>query len=275
MQKTGPKISVITAVYNGDRTLQRCFDSYRVQDYANKELVVIDGASSDRSVEIIRDNEALIDYWESKPDSGVYQAWNRALDHVTGDWVHFLGSDDVYYDAHVLHDVARWLASCPSHIDIVYGSVARLNSSGELIEMTGRPWKRAKQTFFKEMSVFHAGVFHRRRLFDIQGRFNESFRIAGDYEFLLRELRSGDALFMGDVVVSAATMGGLSSSPEKVVALRREDAKARRLNGIFPYTPGWCFSYFKAVSYYWLARLLGADCALKVRDCYRRTLLRR
>jgi glycosyltransferase involved in cell wall biosynthesis len=82
-----PLISVIVAVYNGAKTLQRCIDSVSDQTYPNKELIIIDGGSTDGTIEIIRSNQDQITYWQSEPDNGIYHAWNKALDHASGDGI--------------------------------------------------------------------------------------------------------------------------------------------------------------------------------------------
>lgn len=86
-----PVTSVIVAVYNGAKTLQRCIDSVSNQTYPQKELIIIDGGSADGTVDILRVNNDKIAYWKFKPDRGIYHAWNKALDHVQGAWIYFWG----------------------------------------------------------------------------------------------------------------------------------------------------------------------------------------
>ena len=270
MVENGPKITVITAVYNSSQTLQRCLNSFARQDYPHKELVVIDGGSSDGSADIIRGNEDLISYWESKPDRGVYHAWNKALDHITGDWVHFLGSDDIYYAPNTLSRAVKWLKSCQPTVLVAYGRAAVVTETGDLVEMKGEPWQTTKTALRREMSIPHPGVFHHRSLFEIRGKFDENFQIAGDYEFLLRELKSCDALFMPDLVVTNTTVGGLSSTPGLTLIARREDAMARRINGLYPYPLGWWAGYVKAQVYRLISLVVGKDAAISVRNVHRR-----
>lgn len=272
MLENGPKITVISAVYNSSKTLERCLKSFARQDYPHKELIVVDGGSSDGSVDIIAKYEHMISYWESKPDRGVYHAWNKALDHCTGEWIHFVGSDDIYHAPDALSRAANWLRACRSDVRVAYGYVAVVNETGDFLEMRGCPWPAAKIALRKEMSLLHPGVFHHRSLFEMHGKFDEDFRIAGDYEFLLRELKSGEALFMPDVVVTATTVGGLSSTPGLTVTLRREDAKARKINGLPPYPLGWWASYVKAHLYGLIGMVVGKETAIKVRNLYRKAV---
>ena len=106
-----PRITVIIAVRNGAATLQRALDSVFEQTYADTELIVMDGASTDATPAIVERNAARIGYWVSEPDTGIYDAWNKALGHVTGDWICFLGADDRLHAPDVLERVAAALVA--------------------------------------------------------------------------------------------------------------------------------------------------------------------
>ena len=93
-QKPPPMISVIVAVYNGQATLKQCLDSVTQQTYENTELIVIDGGSTDGTVDLLRANQEKIAYWISEPDRGIYNAWNKALTQARGDWICFLRSEE-------------------------------------------------------------------------------------------------------------------------------------------------------------------------------------
>ena len=85
------RISVVIAVYNGAKTISRAIDSYIQQTYPNKELVVIDGESTDGTVKLLESYGGALDYFESSEDTGIYHAWNKALKHCSGDWICFIG----------------------------------------------------------------------------------------------------------------------------------------------------------------------------------------
>lgn len=205
MQSPSPLITVVVAVYNGAKTLQQCIDSFKCQTYPNKELVIIDGASSDDTVAIIEANQAKVTYWESERDRGVYHAWNKAILRARGEWIAFLGADDVFADEHALEALA---AAISPGLDFVWARVAIVAPDGQVRALTGSPWDwdRMKRT----QVVAHPGGLHRRGLFDERGLFDDSYRIAGDYDFLLRCGRQVRAAFVDRVVVSFAD-GGLSS----------------------------------------------------------------
>src|SRR4051794_25072849 len=88
------KISIIVVTYNAGSILQNCLDSIFRQAYPAIEIIIIDGKSDDNTVSIIEKNSSRIAYWKSEPDEGIYDAMNKALKHVTGEWIYFIGADD-------------------------------------------------------------------------------------------------------------------------------------------------------------------------------------
>lgn len=270
MNTGNPRISIVVPVLNGEKTLRRCLASVAEQDYPEKELIIIDGGSSDGTLDIIRDYEESISLWESALDGGVYQAWNKGVNRATGGWLHFLGADDTYTAPDVLQRVGLRLSRLPLDTRIAYGQVALVGPRGTVLEILGQPWAQARRQLGRRMSIPPLGIFCRRSLFDVRGRFNESFRVAGDYEFFLRELMHSEPFFMYDVVVACWALGGLSSSPENGPAIKREDARARRLNGLFPYPPVWWWEYAKSMAFQTLHRKIGPRWAAKIRGTYRR-----
>jgi glycosyltransferase involved in cell wall biosynthesis len=265
-----PRISIVVAVLNGDKTLGGCLGSVVEQDYPEKELIIIDGGSSDGTVDIIRAYEESISFWESSVDGGIYQAWNKGVARASGDWIYFLGADDRFTAPDVLRRVAVRLASLPQSTRIAYGQVALVNADGVILEILGQPWVQARRQLGRRMSIPPLGIFCRRTLFEERGSFNESFRVAGDYEFFLRELTRREPFFMYDVVVACWTLGGVSSSPENGPTIRQEDARARRLNGLFPYPPIWWWEYLKSLVLRTLHRTIGQRWAARIRGAYRR-----
>lgn len=265
-----PKISIIMALYNRANSLGRCLESVKAQTYRNIELIVIDGGSSDGSLDILEQYKQVVDYWQSEPDTGIYNAWNKGLDHVTGDWVHFLGADDYFPEPDVLERAAQVIERSPQHIRVVYGKEAIVSESGEILTVWGEPWERICRRFMVSMILPHGAAFHHLSLFEDHGCFDESFRFVGDYEFLLRELKNCSAQFLPDMVVKAVTCYGVSKDWSLGVAVVREMARAKRMHGIFPYHPGWMVLMAKAVVKDLLKGTLGLSGTRHVVDSYRR-----
>lgn len=239
-----PLITIIIAVYNGADTLQRCIDSITAQTYHNIEVIVMDGGSTDGTLDIIRFNQEQIAYWESESDRGIYHAWNKALQHATGDWICFLGSDDFFKNETVLSSSLPYLIQASrKKIYIVYGQLIKTDREGVPIKIVGEPWEKTKWQMRHGMALPHPGMFHNRVLFDRLGGFDERYKIAGDYEFLLRALDYTAAMYTGIVTVVHAE-GGISSS--RRLAALREVLLARQNNGYGGVTLLWLAVYLRA-----------------------------
>ena len=235
--KNYPLITIIIAVFNGAKTLQQCIDSVIQQAYPNKQLIIIDGGSNDGTVELLEANNQSISYWISEPDAGIYNAWNKGLAIANGEWICFLGADDYFWDSSVLESMSSQLLIAPSNIRVVYGQIMLLNSNGENMYAVGKPWLKVKKRFKQIMCIPHPGLMHRSSLFEQHGQFDESFRIAGDYELLFRELQTGNAIFIPDLITIGMREGGVSSDPNNTLKAMQEIRLAQKING--QKLPGW------------------------------------
>ena len=203
MRSNDPLISVVIPVLNGARNIQRSINSVLSQSHPNKEIIVIDGGSTDGTVEILRSNSHDIDYWTSGPDGSVYKAFNKGLHRATGDWILFMGADDYLWDEDVLSKMTSHLTTAhPRHL-IVYGRTAKVMPDGRIDQIMGAPWPEFSDKL-ADMALGHQGIFHHRDLFQTFGNFNEFFDIAGDYEFLLRYLKKSEPIYVPDIVVALA-----------------------------------------------------------------------
>jgi len=259
-----PLISVVVATRNAADTIHRCIDSIVGQDYANWEIVVSDGNSTDGTIDNVKEYAASHSVsWQSSPDTGIAQAWNRALDMVRGDWILFLGSDDRLHDNHVFARIAPFLLTAKPEYRVVYGQVQLIEPDGHYLGNVGAPWAMARKRFTSIMSVPHQGCFHRSLLFRELGCFDESFHITADYEFLLRELPVHDALFVPETIVTDMEAGGVSDTSWRTMLI--EFRRASRAHG-WPGIPWPKFLWYWALrsgltgllgpaGYSWLGRL--------------------
>lgn len=227
-----PRFSIIVAVFNGAATLERCLDSVACQTYPDKELIVLDGGSTDGSVALLEKNAEKIAYWESEPDRGIYHAWNKGLARATGDWICFLGSDDFFWAADVLERLTPHLQAALPDTRVVYGRIAVVSKSGALLREEGRDWAELRETFTGAMNLPHPGLMHHRALFAEHGPFDESLRISGDYDLLLRELPAREARFVPDLVTVGVQHGGLSYSPSAMSLMLEERERIHAKHGL-------------------------------------------
>jgi glycosyltransferase involved in cell wall biosynthesis len=259
----------VIAVRNGAATLQRCLDSIFEQTYHGVEVIIMDGASTDGTQGVIEANADRIAYWESEPDRGVYHAWNKALGHVSGEWITFLGADDRYATRDALGRMAQTLAATAGRHRIVYGTLRVVDQGGAEVRTSGEPWERAVRGFRHGMRIPHPATFYRRSYFDDNGRFDETFVIAGDYEMLLRDVLRREPLFLPGPVVVEMTSGGISDRPENFVTRAREDYRARKMHGLTR-LPEWLSpALVRARIYGLIGRTFGAGAAVAFVRAYR------
>ena len=215
-------VSVVTAVFNGREHVAECIQSVIDQDYPQVEHIVLDGGSTDGTPEILERYNKHLAFWKSEPDSGVYDAWNKALSVARGEWIAFLGCDDVYLPGAI--SAYMELATRVPEAEFL-SSRARLEHSSGYSPTFGGPWLWPQFTY--QMTTVHVGSMHRRSLFERVGLFDPSYKIAGDYEWMLRSRDTLKAAFTNEVTV-VMRAGGLSDSTKGL----REAKRAKLKNGI-------------------------------------------
>jgi glycosyltransferase involved in cell wall biosynthesis len=270
--KAAPFISIVTSTHNAARQLPTAIKAMRKQTYSSFEWILIDGASADGTVDLIRENRDIVDHWVSEPDKGIYEAWNKGVELARGEWICFLGADDWLWDPDVLFNLSGVLERAYPVFRIVYGRVAIVNREGEVLFYEGAPWAKVRQRFQSIMCIPHPGLMHHRSIFKEHGFFDPSFKIAGDYELLIRELRCRDALFVPEIVTAGMSRDGVSSRAEAMGASLREVRRASHKNGRrFPGVP-WVMSMARHVVRRALWSILGERMARDALDFGRRIM---
>lgn len=222
---TAPRISVVIACYNAGATLAAAIESVAAQAREDVELVVIDGNSTDNTPAVIRQHADKIAYWRSESDTGIYDAWNKGIIAARGQYIAFLGADDVWLPG-ALDAYVGLIAASP---EAEYLSSRVQYGEGTTMRIIGQPWDWAR--FQRYMTVAHVGSLHKRALFDRVGSYDDSFRITGDYELLLRAGPSLRTAFMDKVTVRMG-VGGVSSGQS--LRVFDETARAKRRHTQLP-----------------------------------------
>jgi glycosyltransferase involved in cell wall biosynthesis len=227
------KVSVITACYKSEATIQKTIDSVAEQTWPFIEHIVIDGASPDRTVPIIERNLSKIAHFVSEPDSGVYSAMNKGLRLATGDVIAFLNADDVYSSPKSIESVMTILET--ENLDAVYGNVEFFhpNNPDKVVRTYDSSRFDPSRMGWGWMPA-HPALFIRREVYEQFGYFQENFRIAGDYEFIARAFKAGTlkSKHVVSVLVRMQT-GGLSTAGfAATYRLNKEILRACRQNGI-------------------------------------------
>lgn len=268
-----PLISLVIATRNAAAHLPRCLDSLRRQTFRDFEVIVMDGGSTDGTVAIVEAARDVVSVFRSEPDRGIYSAWNKGLDAARGEWIGFLGADDWLWDERALEQLEPQLRAAQPRCRVVYSRLRQVDARGRVAEELGEPWERARERFRSHVCLPQPGLMHRRSLFETHGRFDESFQLAGDYELLLRELKTADALYVPALTVGME-LGGKTSSPEHFLQLQREVARALGMHGLAPPRLLWAWWTLSAWLYRGLHALLGERAARRLADLYRVLTLR-
>ncbi|AFK05415.1 glycosyl transferase family 2 [Emticicia oligotrophica DSM 17448] len=222
-----PKVSIITATFNSDKTLEKSMLSVLSQSYSNIEYIIIDGQSKDKTVDIIKKYESKINFWSSESDKGIYDAWNKGLNKASGDWILFLGSDDFLVDNCLNNYVAFLESNQVDNCLLVSSKLNLIDSNGNYLRTMGWPWKWDK--FQKINMLAHPGALHSKKLFEKYGMFDINYNICGDYELLLRPGEKLNALFFNEITV-LMTEGGASYNPKLFFEHRRACINTGNLN---------------------------------------------
>ena len=196
-----PKITVITVSYNAEKTIERTIKSVLKQKYDLLEYIIVDGGSTDGTVDIIRKYDSQITKWVSESDNGIYDAMNKGLRMATGDYVNFLNADDWFLD-NVLYQVVKYI--CYSNADVIYGEVV-MDQNGKMKRQVPHPI----DSLFWYLSMCHQAVFIRNGLdyfFDLK------YRIVADFDMILRFFTDGRSFQFMPVTVACFTCGGVSDN---------------------------------------------------------------
>lgn len=210
-------LSVITVNLNHAEGLRRTMQSVFLQNDPDIEYLVIDGGSTDGSQEVIAEYEDKIYYWVSEKDGGIYQAMNKALQHTTGEFVYFLNSGDEFANEQVSRFIVEQFY--PS-VDLVYGNTLRPDASGTLVACI-HPSIMTMGTFWKK-GICQQAIVYRKNLFEKLGLFDESFRIAGDWDFNVRVLLSGGVTRFCNKVIAVYEGGGVSVAQKEIAEVEKE-----------------------------------------------------
>jgi len=205
-----PLITVITVVYNGVKTLEQTIQSVINQTYPNVEYIIIDGGSTDGTLDIIKKYEDRIDYWVSEPDKGIYDAMNKGITLAFGSWLGFLGSDDFFEN----DALTNYYISYCSNIkcDIIYGNSKVLFGNNVLYyRKSDHQIDQIKKNFI----FLHPDSIAKIKVYKELGMYDINFKSAADYEFFLRAYFNGYKFLKIDKTIVNFRIGGFSSNYKK------------------------------------------------------------
>ena len=224
------KISIITISFNANDTIEKTLKSVVGQSYKNIEHLIIDGGSIDNTLEICN-SFSHISKIISESDKGVYDAFNKGLKLATGEIIGFLNADDVFYSEKAVEDVVNAFSN--NETDIVYGNLDYVNKEGKVIRnWISKPYK--KGLVKKAWMPAHPTFYCKKEVYDRLGGYNDSFKIAGDFELCLRflEVNNVSSYYLNKKLVKML-LGGISNNDiNSKLIIFKEELKAFRINKI-------------------------------------------
>lgn len=175
-------LSIVTICYNEVTRIEATILSVLNQTFKEYQFVVIDGASTDGTVNVIKKYKDKIDIFISEPDKGIYNAMNKSINYCKGDYIYFLNSGDVFYSKTTLEKII----SHQLEGDFIYGNIGIKETSGEewVLEMP----KNLTKPFLMKKTIPHQATFTKKKLFNKIGKYDEKFKIAADYKFSLQSI---------------------------------------------------------------------------------------
>ncbi|MGP4846102.1 glycosyltransferase family 2 protein [Marinobacter sp. 1Y8] len=230
-----PKVSIITVCFNSDTTIRDTLNSVRAQSFLNIEHIIVDGGSSDRTMDIVTEFQGGLGPVVSEPDKGLYDAMNKGVGMASGDIIGILNSDDFYESDDVIEAVVGVFLKDPN-LDMVFGDVVFVNPP-DLCTVTRfyraghfRPWKLR----FGWMPP-HPATFVTRAVYERHGRYRLDMKISADYEMFVRWLRKGTLKYRWiDQVIVRMRAGGVSTGGLKnSLVLNNEIVRACKENGLY------------------------------------------
>lgn len=216
-----PKISIITVCFNAEKYIEQTIKSVIDQKNGDIEYIVIDGASTDKTLNIIRQYESKITKWISEPDNGIADAMNKGIKLATGEYLMFLNADDYFQTSDALAIATSYMEESK---DIYIYDTIFLKKEGGIRRHSGAFGKRIN---FK--GICHQGVLCRRALFEKIGSFNTSFKVCMDYDFFMRAYRYGATGQYINEVLSVMRDGGISSHQDWL-SLKQRFAEEKRVH---------------------------------------------
>lgn len=226
--KNSASITVITVVYNDVANLDRTIKSVLEQTYPHVEYIIIDGGSTDGSVEVIRQYESKLAGWVSEKDKGIYDAMNKGLRMATGQWVNFMNSGDVFANNGVLEVLFGEAAAFYPNTVVVYGDVeADYGGFHRLVKASTTSKSTWRKLPFCHQSTFTALPAIQERGFDT------NYRLAADFDFFYEQLKVNQGLsYYKPVPVAVISVNGVSDMQRLKVVREYENVVSKHRNGV-------------------------------------------
>ena len=218
------KISIITVCFNSIKTIEDTIQSVIKQNYIDIEYIIIDGGSNDGTINIIEKYKDNISKYISESDTGIYDAMNKGIDMATGDIIGILNSDDIFYSHSIVSEVVFEFIT-DNHLDALIGNIVFINKTNKIIRTYfSNNWNTSK--FAWGFMPPHPSFFCKRKIFKKYGTYKTNYKIASDFELLIRFLQIYKINFEYiPLVTTKMRIGGASTKNFKSIYLLNKEIK--------------------------------------------------
>ncbi len=233
------KVTIITVCYNSEATIEETIQSVLQQTHKNIEYIIIDGKSTDNTINIINKYASQISLVVSQKDEGIYDAMNKGIFFASGDIVGILNSDDVYFDSEIIEKIVTTFTT--KKVDCVYGNIHFFRKNTANIVRIWRTKPISKYYFELGNIPPHPSLFVLKSVYNTIGGYNTSFKIGADHEFIIRLLKKNEykSYHINEIIIKMRVGGVSTSGIKSILISTKEIKKAWNLNG-FNY-PVWLY----------------------------------
>ncbi len=234
------RISIVTVSFNSAITIKECINSINEQSYSNIEHIIVDGASTDNTVDIINSYAKRTPAIISEPDEGIYDAMNKGIRRATGDVIGFLNSDDTLYNKHVVKRIVESFKK--NNCDCIYGNLIYSNKEGKTI----RKWKSKSYVpglFAKSWTPAHPTFYCKKEIYNQFGLYKTDYNIAADVELMLRflEVHKINSHFIDEILVNMLAGGVSNQGLGSTITITKEIIRAFNENNLKLNLPRYLF----------------------------------
>ena len=254
-----PRITIVTVVFNGDQFLEETIRSVIRQTYKDIEYILIDGGSTDGTLDIIKKYEDKIDYWISEPDDGIYDAMNKGIANATGDWIYFINAGDSLFSVKTLENMK--LDSLSNATDVLYGNFNIIDPETGLGTFHNMQ-KIIDINFLLKNNICHQALIYRTKLFVNFKGYDTMYQICADYDKLLQLFLAGKSIKKTNLTICNYLEGGRSRKSYVISTMERLDIINSRLKSL----P----RYYVAYHYTLILRAFIYSVSYKIRNVFRK-----
>ncbi|MBF6597500.1 MAG: glycosyltransferase [Fermentimonas sp.] len=225
------KLSIITITYNAEKTLERTLKSVYEQSYAEIEHIIVDGKSTDRTLDLINKYQNHKMKWISEPDDGLYYAMNKGVKMATGDYICFLNAGDTFFTNTTIDEIMYSANDLPQSPDIIYGETAIVNKNGTFLHM-----RRLETPRYLNWKSFKKGMLVCHQAFIVKSEqveeYNTNYRFSSDFDWCIRMMKKSSIIHnTGEVLINYLNEG-VTTANQKASLIERYKIMVKHYGGI-------------------------------------------